>query len=257
MFSYIIKKYRIGNSIIKDRFFIETKSISDAEKNKRPSRTEIINFIIGLTSADNYLEIGVRNPENNFNLIESSFKYSVDPGVEFTGNPVDFKLTSDSFFSQLSNNKLVKINSNIKFDLIFIDGLHLAKQVERDIENSLKYIKDDGFIVLHDCNPPTEFHQRESYNFQKSPAGILWNGTTWKAFYKYRCKKEIYSICFDTDWGVGVISKRKMLSFNYLEEMENNFFEFKELEKNRKKHLNLQPFDKWKKYGIENGFTKD
>lgn len=257
MFKDIIKKYRIGNSIFKDKFFIDAKSISEVEKNKKPTRTDIINFIIGLTAAENYLEIGVRNPDNNFNKIKSLFKYSVDPGVEYASNPVDFKMTSDTFFSQLNNNTLDKINRDIKFDLIFIDGLHIANQVERDIKNSLKYIKENGFIVLHDCNPPTEFHQRESYDFQKSPAGILWNGTTWKAFYKFRCNKEIYSICFDSDWGVGVISKRQIISFNNLEEFANNFFEFKELEKNKKEHLNLQSFEEWKKNGIENGFTKD
>ena len=66
---------------------------------------------------------------------------------------------------------------DITFDVIFIDGLHLADQVEKDIDNALKFIKEDGFIILHDVNPPTEWHARESYLFFNSPAAGAWNGT--------------------------------------------------------------------------------
>ena len=51
------------------------------------------------------------------------------------------------------------LNSETKFDVIFIDGLHLAEQVERDIENSLDFIKEDGYF--YDCNPPSEWHARK------------------------------------------------------------------------------------------------
>ena len=45
-----------------------------------------------------YLEISVRNPNHNFNQIKANKKYSVDPGLEFKKNPVDFKMTGDEFF---------------------------------------------------------------------------------------------------------------------------------------------------------------
>ena len=48
--------------------------------------------------------------------------------------------TSDEFFLK---------NENI-FDLIYIDGNHLFEFVKRDIFNSLKFIKEDGLIVLDD-----------------------------------------------------------------------------------------------------------
>lgn len=256
MFKKIIEKYKIGNSILKDEYFIQTKILSIEEKAKITLRTDIINFLLAQTASENYLEIGVRNPDNNFNKVLSKNKYSVDPGVEFKNNPVDFKMTSDDFFSSLEKNTFCNIKNTIKFDLIFIDGLHLANQVELDIKNSLKYIKEDGFIVLHDCNPPTEFHQRENYNFKKSPAGVLWNGTTWKAFYKSRCSHNLYSICFDTDWGVGVISLKDRKGFNNLESLENNYFEFNELIKKKQRHLNLQSFEQWKIKFLENDITK-
>ena len=48
--------------------------------------------------------------------------------------------TSDDFF--LTNKK--------KFDLIYIDGNHLFEFVKRDIFNSLKFITEDGIIMLDD-----------------------------------------------------------------------------------------------------------
>lgn len=245
--NYILKKIRIGKSVLEDEVFIKTVSLSEKEASKSPSRSEIINFLLTLTASENYLEIGVRNPESNFFKINCKNKYSVDPGLEAEKNVADFPVTSDVFFELLAQNKVDKINKEIKFDLIFIDGLHLSFQVEKDILNSLKYIKDDGFIVLHDCNPPTEYHQRENYHYRNSPAGILWNGTTWKAFYKFRHYQNLKSICFDTDWGVGVFTKNEIPLFNNLEGVENEFYEFDILDKNRRKFLNLHSFDNWTK----------
>ena len=169
----------------------------------------------------------------------------MDPGIEFEANPVDFKMTSDKFFHMLREGEL-DILPSIVYDVIFIDGLHLAEQVERDILNSLDFISDKGFIVLHDCNPPTEFHARETYGFRNSPARGFWNGTTWKAFYKFRHVNNLYSICFDCDWGVGVISKRNHLNFNNLTlPMQNTFYEYNTHILNNKNYMNLQDFDSW------------
>lgn len=151
------------------------------------------------------MEIGVRFPEENFIKIQANTKYGVDPGIENKENPVDFKLTSDDFFNQLRNGKI--LNPQFKFDVIFIDGLHLADQVDRDIINSLEFIHNDGFIVLHDCNPPTEFHALESHDYKLSPAKGYWNGTTWKAFFKWRQNNSVFSCCIDTDWGIEFYQK--------------------------------------------------
>jgi hypothetical protein len=242
-----ISAFKTGKKILKDDYFSNTENLSRAELAKRPTRTEIINFFLSKTPSENYLEIGVRNPDHNFAHISCKQKTSVDPGLEFAENPVDYQMTSDAFFKALSENK-TELDSSIRFDVVFIDGLHLAGQVEKDIENSLAYIKDEGFVILHDCNPPTYFHQREDYGFRNSPAKAYWNGTTWKAFYRYRHVENLYSICFDTDWGVGVISKKEHPGFNNLEgPVANSYFEYHELEKNRKEHLNLTDFLEWEK----------
>lgn len=213
------------------------------ENRKQPLRTEIINFLLSLSEDDtNYLEIGVRNPDDNFNHIVASNKYSVDPGLEFENNPVDYKTTSDEFFKSLSENKI--LTPETRFDVVFIDGLHLAEQVDRDITNAFNYIKDNGFVVLHDCNPPTEWHAREEYRYYNSPARETWNGTTWKAFMKWRFNPDIYSCCIDTDWGVGILTRCHPIGSSINE--TNSFFEYTEMDKNRKHYLNLIEFDEMK-----------
>lgn len=240
-----INIYRVGKRIYKDEYFNETAELSNQENLKRPRRTDIINHLILFTKGKTYLEIGVRNPKKNFDKIKCENKFSVDPGIEYEENPVDFKMTSDDFFKSLRAGEL-NLKNDIKFDVIFIDGLHISDQVERDILNCLDFIAEDGFIILHDCNPPSEFHQREQYAFQNSPARTFWNGTTWKAFYKYRHRPDLFSICFDCDWGVGVISKASKHGFNTINtEIENEFYEYAVLDKNRKDHLNLYSFNKW------------
>tara|TARA_R110002049_G_scaffold308754_1_gene513895 strand:+ start:33464 stop:34213 length:750 start_codon:yes stop_codon:yes gene_type:complete len=229
-----------GKEFLNSPIYIEGQKKNKLELNKPSSRTEIINFLLSLFQAETtYLEIGVRNPDHNFNHIKASIKYSVDPGLEFEENPVDFQMTSDVFFEKLRNNQV--LSSAIKFDVIFIDGLHYAEQVDKDIKNALDFIKDSGFIVLHDCNPPTEWHARETFGFFKTPAQGYWNGTTWKAFLKWRFNDAVNSCCVDTNWGVGILSKTHPIGKSI--PSTNPFYEYYLLDENRKAYLNLIEFD--------------
>lgn len=236
--------YRKGKLLLADPYYMNVQQESYLETLKRPTRTEILNFILSTKSEKTYyLEIGVRNPNDNYNHINAGQKYSVDPGIEYKENPVDFKMTSDEFYELLLANKI--LSSDIRFDLIFIDGLHLADQVDRDIMNSLKFIKRDGFIVLHDCNPPTEWHARETYNYFHTPASGFWNGTTWKAFVKWRFNPLVNSCCVDSDWGLGIISKEAPIGS--CAKGSNQFFEFKDFMEHREEYLNLISFDGFRK----------
>ncbi|WP_456439216.1 class I SAM-dependent methyltransferase [Psychroserpens sp.] len=243
-----IKYFFRGRNFLNDPHYLEVQKKNRNESLKRPSRTIILNFLLSIKQGKtSYLEIGVRNPDRNFNHIEADLKYSVDPGIEFIENPVDFKMTSDVFFQKLSKNEV--LSNDTKFDVIFIDGLHLAEQVDRDIENAFNYIKDDGFIVLHDCNPPTEWHARENFGYRNSPASGYWNGTTWKAFLKWRFNSSINSCCIDSDWGLGIFSKKYQIGKSI--EPTNAFFEFSSLDENRKEYLNLIDFDTLKNILLE------
>jgi hypothetical protein len=244
---YKIKKflnnYNLGKSTMNNPFHVDASSKTKIEKSKMPIRTDVINFLLSTFDREvHYLEIGVRFPEHNFNHIIAKNKYSVDPGFENTVNPVDFKMTSDTFFEQIKSNQILDIH--LKFDVIFIDGLHLADQVERDINNALDFLSEDGFIVLHDCNPPTEFHARESFQYFLSPAKGSWNGTTWKAFFKIRQNSQYHSCCIDSDFGIGIISKK--YNFGPSTNINNPYFEYHIFNENRTKSLNLLSYEDFK-----------
>ena len=185
------------------------------------SRTSIINHLIILYDFKTYLEIGVRD-SRNFDKINIEKKLGVDP------NP----LKKDSQILTLTSNKFFETNK-IKFDIILIDGLHLEYQVDKDIQNSLKTLNNNGVIIMHDCNPPTKFHQRENYEVNgKFPA---WNGTTWRSFAKLRINNDDLNMCcVDCDWGIGIIKKGSQKIFKIKQDLS-----YELLEKKRKKLLNL------------------
>ena len=199
------------------------------------TRVDIINFLSYRFGYKNYLEIGIRNTLDCFNYINCENKDSVDPGLEAEINVVKYKLTSDEFFELLENGDLDK-EKDFKWDLIFIDGLHTSYQVERDIENSLRHLSENGTIVLHDCNPPTEYHARAKHSDTSTTAGGYWNGTVWKAIYKLRCFNKDVDVCVvDKDWGCGVVRKGSQVLCAF----DNPFFDYEIFEKNRNRHLNL------------------
>jgi hypothetical protein len=185
------------------------------------TRFELINEIVSINNFKTYLEIGVFKPEICFDQINCEKKTGVDPGIENPENPVDYKVTSDEFFDMLSNGE-TEFSVDHKWDVVFIDGLHLADQVYKDINNSLRHLSDNGFIVLHDCLPPNSFMAREDYDVN----GIkyLWNGTTWKAYYKALTELSYVDVCvYNSDWGLGLIKKCKR---RRLPKKNNPFYEY-------------------------------
>jgi hypothetical protein len=152
-------------------------------------------------------------------------------------------MTSDEFFEQLNVGRI--LSSDFKWDIIFIDGLHLADQADRDIKNSLTHLSDDGFIVLHDCNPPTEWHARENYSYDLTPARVMWNGTTWKALFNQRLNPSTSVLCIDTDFGVGIVMKNQL--FPALNHNHNPYFEFHVFDTTRKTSINLMSYNDFKR----------
>jgi SAM-dependent methyltransferase len=109
------------------------------------TRTEIINSLIAKYGYSSYLEIGLQNPDQNYNKIKCAYKSSVDPD---SNAGAEFCMTSDQFFE----------NYDYRFDVVFIDGLHHADQVQKDFNNALRCLNEGGLIVLHDTNPEKEIH---------------------------------------------------------------------------------------------------
>jgi len=182
------------------------------------TRTQIINYLIRKNQAESYLEIGVREPQGNFNDILCENKVAVDPVPLGEGI---LPLTSDEFFKQ----------NLITFDVIFIDGLHEEKQVLKDIINSLAVLNEGGYIVCHDMSPTTELMQ--IVPIQTDGA---WTGDCWKAWVQLRAtRNDLSMFVVDTDFGVGIIRKGKQKRLA----LENLSLNYNDLEANRKEWLNL------------------
>lgn len=214
----IVKKLS-PNNILKD--YIKGLNI-------KMKRTDVINYAIKKYKYIKYLEIGVRKTSDNFDKINVKEKIGVDPNFSKNNKNI-IKMTSDSFF---------KINSE-NFDIIFIDGLHLEEQVDKDIVNSLNVLNEGGVIILHDCNPPSEFHQRKNYEVDgKFPS---WNGTVWRSIAKLRMTRTDLKInVLDTDWGLGIIKK----SFNEPLYEKHEDFDYDLLHRDRKNLLNLENIER-------------
>ena len=152
------------------------------------SRTEIVQRLIDRYGYQSYLEIGVDKGQT-FTYIRCPLKHGVDP----RRNVATHSMTSDEFFSTLDRN----------YDIIFIDGLHLAEQVKRDIHNALEHLAPGGVIVMHDCSPRNEKEQRvPEPTFKKA-----WTGDVWRAFVHYRRRSDLEMYVVDTNNGVGVIRR--------------------------------------------------
>lgn len=195
-------------------------------------RTEIINNLFEKYGFDSYLEIGVQYPSNNFDQIKSKIKESVDPHPK---GDCTYITTSDDFFENHSKNK--------KYDVIFIDGMHTAEQVYKDVHNALNHLNKNGFIVIHDCNPETSFIARTYEEFLQT--GGDWCGTVFKGFIKLKNELKDYS-CFvvNEDYGCGIITKRKILR-NYQKQCDVNNIGWYFFNENRKGLLQLISFDQY------------
>lgn len=158
-------------------------------KSRLRNRTELLNYLAKRFKYESYLEIGCSS-EKNFSRIDVCCKVGVDPRQGGT-----FRGTSDEFFSM----------NQARFDLVFIDGLHYARQVLRDVTNSLRVLKKRGAIVLHDCNPLSEEAQR----VPRMNQGGTWNGNVWRTALTLRTRNDLDVAVGDFDHGCGLVLMRK------------------------------------------------
>ena len=159
----------------------------DYDWSKLPSRTSLIQQIIDKQNYKNYLEIGCDNDEN-FSKISIENKIGVDPLKGGT-----LRITSDEFFKRNKDN----------FDIIFLDGLHTYQQTIKDIDNSLKFLKEEGVIFVHDCLPKKIWNQVVPRLYGH------WNGDVWKAIVHSRTYENVDTYTLEADHGLGIIFKRK------------------------------------------------
>ena len=207
-------------------------------------RWEIINTLIEKNNYKSYLEIGQQKGQN-FREIIIDHKVGVDPKPKDTlGVPCKYKMTSDEFFN-------FAVEKKLKFDIVFIDGLHISEQVIKDVNNSLKLLNSNGSIVLHDCKPESEFEQitssdtleRKDRRLARGKNQGKWTGDVWEAFLHFRMSRDdLTMLTVDTDCGCGIIQKGSQdLYVPNKDELSWQYFS-----ENKKQILNLISVSKFK-----------
>lgn len=216
-------------------------------------RTDVIQMFLDLKENSSYLEIGVKDGDNFFPLKASS-KTAVDPKFVFTlksrfrwmyknhSNLTAryFEITSDQYFEKPE----VKIK---KMDVVFIDGLHTYQQSLRDVLNSLTILKDNGVIIMHDCNPP---HAAAAYPSESPATAALaglsgwngeWCGDVWKTIcYLRSTRADLRSFVLDTDYGLGIITKGDADEMLNISEESISVMTYDDLVKDREKLIGLR-----------------
>lgn len=221
-----------GRLTMADKKFIDKRWL-DRLPNKI-KRTDIINLLFEKYNFKSYLEIGVSDPTDNFDKINAILKHSVDP---IPNGKYTYNMVSDDFFKQCDINQ--------KYDVIFIDGLHTEDQSYKDVLNSIDHLNDDGFIVMHDCNPENEYISRNYEEYLKDLD--MWSGDVYKAFIKLK-RLLIKWSCFvvNEDYGCGILTKRDIIQ-NSISELDISNLTFDDFDKNRNELLQLITFDDYKK----------
>ena len=135
-------------------------------------RKDVINYFVQKNNYNSYLEIGLYGAPRTFNNIGCEIKNSVDPNPAANA---EYCTTSDDFFKDLEED-LLMIPPDFKWDIIFIDGDHYHETVDRDVQNALNHLSDEGTIIMHDC----------AYGEGVTPANP--RGTdVWKSWVRLRC----------------------------------------------------------------------
>jgi hypothetical protein len=215
-------------------------------------RKDAIQTLIDKKGFKKYLEIGVFLGHLFFE-VKAKEKVAVDPEHYYgwfkrlkrsiskknpsTLTASSYKLTSDKFFSDVAP----ELYKEKDLDLSFVDGLHEYQYALRDVENSLKYIKRDGVVMMHDCNPMSKEANDSFENWKNSGYKGFWNGDVWKAVVHLRStRNDINVFVLDSDHGLGVVTygqPETMLNFT---PQQIAGFTYEDLERNRKEWLNLK-----------------
>ncbi|MEE6176652.1 class I SAM-dependent methyltransferase [Mycobacterium sp. 050134] len=201
-----------------------------------------------------YLEIGV-SKGLAFRRISADEKIAVDPEFRLSAHSralADakarvthyFETTSDDFFATQA-----EFLAQRPIDVALIDGMHTYEQVVRDVENTVRYLRDDGVIFLHDCNPAIELIGRRAESWadfvaqQKGPLVIgLWSGDVWKSIvYLRSMRPDLRVAVLKCDMGVGVVRKGLPDSQLAYSPAEVEALDYQDLAADRKRLLNLRP----------------
>jgi hypothetical protein len=226
--------------------------IAHSRQMKVMNKTRIVRQVLDARGKGVYLEIGVRRGPT-FRRVTADEKIAVDPAFKLsrrsrrladaTAHATHyFEMTSDVFFA--NQTALLERHG---IDVALIDGNHTYGQALRDVDNTLHYLRHDGVIVLHDCNPPRELVAFPAPSFAEFRAqnhwwNFIWSGDVWKVIVHLRSMRHDLRVAvLNCDYGVGVVRKgvpESRLSFSAA---QIEALRYPDLAADRDRLLNLKP----------------
>lgn len=122
---------------------------------KLVSRFAVIRQLCRLYPEARYLEVGVWKGRT-FDKVPAARKVAVDPDFQLSPPVAErdepgtdyHEVTSDDYFATI-------VGQEEKFDVVFLDGLHVYEQTLRDLMNTLDHLQPRGVVVVDDTHPPT------------------------------------------------------------------------------------------------------
>ncbi len=206
---------------------------------------ERLNSLSKINQTKSYLEIGVHRG-HTFHQCQFPYKVAVDPKFDFntsnlnTPQSLYFEITSDKFWAEEQQ--------GVKFDLIYLDGLHTFDQTMRDFCSSLAFSHEKTIWLIDDVLPDSFLASLADYKITYIARLLLpFSGTHWMGdCYKVICAIADffpqYSYATFKGHGQTVVWKKTRKKFrpmwNSLK-MISSFGYFKFI-KNYKSILNLQ-----------------
>jgi hypothetical protein len=174
---YTLEQYRYRNHFEARRLDIDWTAAHF-------NRIAIVNLLLARRPDGNYLEIGCAG-NGMFDSVIAKNKTGIDPEIGGT-----IRITSDEFFRR---------DDGTRYDVIFIDGLHIYEQVRRDVINALSRLTKGGWIALHDMLP------RNWLEEHVPRISEVWTGDVWKVAFELSKSADIDFRIIKVDMGVGVL----------------------------------------------------
>ncbi len=116
------------------------------------TRAGVVQAFLNMFEAPTYLEIGVNEGET-FHALRAARKVAVDPGFAFPAEAREpgpgteyHEVSSDAYFDLAGRR-------GVRFDVVYLDGLHTFDHTLRDLLNAVLLLKDRGVIVVDDVIP--------------------------------------------------------------------------------------------------------
>ena len=127
----------------------------------------------------------------------------------------------------MTSNEFFQKHENIKFDVIFIDGLHHFEQCQEDCINAMSALNKNGIILFHDFLPRSYFEE----NVPRKQ--ISWTGNVWKVAVELMNSKNVdFKIC-NIDYGIGILKLKNNFEYLKMPELkEMNFEDYLKFYKN-------------------------